>query len=282
MSGMNLTLLSGMDPKVPRAGLPGIEQRFVGPDGQRTSYLDAAGAGASAETILFIHGAGMSAQSWTEQLRGLRLHLRAVAIELPGHGASDPGPNLTLEGYADIAATLIETLGVGPVFVAGHSLGGGVALMIAARRPDLVKGLVLVSSCARLPQNNTGMDALLGYVPRPLRTMLLLSTAKRILFGLGAPGRAVQLALNDLRSCPPETVRSDIAASRAMDLEHAAQGVRVPALILCGTEDMLTPVALSQRLAELIPGSPEKLGTLIESDLANWKKLIADAKLIFD
>jgi 3-oxoadipate enol-lactonase len=229
---------------------------FVGPDSARISYLIGRSSGSKVrETLLLIHGSGMSARSWTEQLQSLGPAVRVVAIDLPGHGESTPTSEATVESYADAACRLLDALGTGSVFVAGHSLGGGVALALAARRPDRVKGLVLISSCAKLPQNNGALEAFLGFLPAQVRRLFVFSTAKKVLFPVGASRRAVRLTLKDLRSCPPETLRKDIAAAKAMDLEAAAHSLRVPAVILCGTRDKLTPVALSQRLSELIPGS---------------------------
>jgi 3-oxoadipate enol-lactonase len=230
---------------------------FVGPDSARISYLTGSSSqSGTTETVLLIHGSGMSAHSWTEQLRSLGRALRVIAIDLPGHGASDPTSEATVDNYADAARRLLDALGTaGPVFVAGHSLGGGVALALAALHPDRVKGLVLISSCAKLPQNNGAIEGFLGFLPPPVRRFFVFSTARKILFPVGASRRAVRLALKDLHSCPPETLRKDVAAAKAMDLEAAAHDLRVPALILCGTQDRLTPVALSQRLSELIPGS---------------------------
>jgi pimeloyl-ACP methyl ester carboxylesterase len=76
------------------------------------------------------------------------------------------------------------------MFVAGHSLGGSVALALAARRPELVKGLVLISSCAKTPQNSGTFKALLGALPVPFGRMLFSSTAKSFLFALGADNSA--------------------------------------------------------------------------------------------
>jgi pimeloyl-ACP methyl ester carboxylesterase len=119
----------------------------------------------------------------------------------------------------------------------------------------LVKGLLLVSSCARLPQNYNAFEGLFRVLPGPLRRFVLFASAKRLLFPAGAATGAVQLGLEYLRACPADTVRRDTAAAKAMDLEAAARALRMPVLILCGTRDMLTPLALSQRLHELIPGS---------------------------
>jgi 3-oxoadipate enol-lactonase len=231
-------------------------RRHVGESGSKISFLTARSPpGGAAQTILLIHGAGMSARSWTHQLRGLSASLQVLAMDLPGHGASDPIAESSLKSYTDAACTLLTTLGIGPVFVAGHSLGGSVALALAAHRPELVKGLILVSSCAKAPQHSGAFKALLGSLPSPVHRMMFFSTARSFLFALGAPNNAVQLALKDLRNCRPETVRKDMAAAQAMDLEEAAQRVRIPTLVLCGTSDMVTPLRLSEKLTQLIPGS---------------------------
>jgi fermentation-respiration switch protein FrsA (DUF1100 family) len=59
--------------------------------------------------------------------------------------------------------------------------------------------------------------------------------------------------MEELLTCRPETILRDVAAARAMDLQEIAQNLRVPTLILCGDRDKVTPLALSDRLNDLIP-----------------------------
>ncbi len=231
-----------------------VVRRSVGPDGERVSYL-AAGEAGVAPAILLIHGAGVSARSWTNQLQGLSHALRLFAIDLPGHGESDPIPEATVEGYADVARGLLDALGTGPVFVAGHSLGGAVVQALVARHAEAVKGLVLLSTCAKLPRSESSLGRFLWYFPGPIRKVVFFSMAKKILFGSGAPSGAVRLGMEEIRTCRPETILNDVAAATAMDLEEVARGLRVPTLILCGSQDKLTPPELSKRLHDLIPGS---------------------------
>lgn len=241
---------------VARFGEGDVVRRSVGSDGRRISYLAAGDARVGAgQTVLLIHGSAVSARSWTEQLRGLGQALGVLAIDLPGHGESDPIPDATVERYADACRCLLEALRTGPVFVAGHSLGGAVALALAARSAELVKGLVLLSTCAKLPEADSPWVGLLWYLPGPIRKLLFFSLAKKVLFAPGAPGRAVRLGMEEIRACRPETILKDVAAAKAMDLEEAAKALRLPTLILCGSRDKLTPPALSQQLHELIPGS---------------------------
>lgn len=147
-----------------------------GPRGKRRAYLAAGAApGPTAGTILLIHGTGVSARAWLHQLRGLGASLRVLAVDLPGHDESDPIAEPTVEGYAEGAHELLGVLGTGPVFVAGHSLGGAVAQALAARHPEAVRALVLVSTCAKLPESE-----------RPARLSWYLPGLHDALFSLAA------------------------------------------------------------------------------------------------
>jgi len=142
----------------------------------------------------------VSARSWTNQLQGPSHALRLFAIDLPGHGESDPIEDATVEGYADVARGLLNELGTGPVFVAGHSLGGAVVLALAARHAEVVKGLVLLSTCAKLPERDSSLGRLLWYLPGPMRKLVFFSMAKKILFGSGALSGAVRLGMEEIRT----------------------------------------------------------------------------------
>ena len=87
-----------------------------------------------------LHGWGRNRRDFVEVLDGLD----AVSVDLPGFGASPPPAGaIGASGYAGLMAVLVEELGGRPVLV-GHSFGGRVAAVLAAERPELVSGLVLV------------------------------------------------------------------------------------------------------------------------------------------
>lgn len=96
----------------------------------------------SAPAIVFVHGTRLSRSTWRAQVAGLSDAYRVVALDLPGHGSLVERP-FTLEGAADELARVIETATGGRAVVVGLSLGGYVAMDLAARRPELVRGLVL-------------------------------------------------------------------------------------------------------------------------------------------
>jgi pimeloyl-ACP methyl ester carboxylesterase len=226
---------------------------FVGPVGARTSYLRCRNPKRRDDTILLIHGAGMNARTWSSQLRGLSQEHDVIAVDLPGHGASPLPDEAGLAEYVDAANAVLKDRG-GPVMIAGHSLGGAVALALAAHKPDRVKGLMLISTCMKLSHANRRVDELLHALPMPLRKVLL-DASMHAMFGPGASGQAVQHGLQDLLACSPAAVDRDIEIARSMDLEDAARSLRIPVRLLCGSADSVTPVSASQHLVDVIPGA---------------------------
>ena len=215
----------------------------------RVSYLT---EGSGPRTALLIHGSGMSARSWVNQLNGRPPALRMIAVDLPGHGESDPIPAASVEDYAAIVGDVLVALECGPVVVVGHSLGGSIAIALAARRPALVRGLVLIASCVRLPLIDSVGERLVAYLPGPLRRLLFFSMARRVLFAPDAAAAAIATAMRDLRACRPETLAADVRVARAMDLTEPAAALDVPTLVLTGERDRLTTPALAERLSALI------------------------------
>lgn len=92
--------------------------------------------------IVFVHGTRLSRTMWRAQMDDLRDTYRVVALDLPGHGRL-ADRQFTVTSAADEVANAIETAAGGHAVVVGLSLGGYVAMDLAARRPELIRGLVL-------------------------------------------------------------------------------------------------------------------------------------------
>ena len=105
-------------------------------------------AGSSdAPAIVFVHGTRLCRTMWRAQLDDLADRFHVVAVDLPGHGLRAAEP-FTVEAAADAVADAIESAAGGRAVVVGLSLGGYVAMDLAARRPELVRGLVLSGATA--------------------------------------------------------------------------------------------------------------------------------------
>jgi pimeloyl-ACP methyl ester carboxylesterase len=96
---------------------------------------------------LFVHGLSGSAHNWTDLAGALRDRLAIDSIDLPGHGRSGPAPrkDYSLTAHARAVIAYLEQTDRGPVHLAGNSMGGAISLLVAARRPDLVRTLTLIS-----------------------------------------------------------------------------------------------------------------------------------------
>ena len=111
--------------------------------GRRVRYVD---IGSGAFGFVCVHGMGGCRQHFSQTLPSLARHGRAIALDLPGFGASQmPAGPITLELFADTAATLARDLGLERVVCVGHSMGGPIALRFATRHPRLTAGLILLA-----------------------------------------------------------------------------------------------------------------------------------------
>ncbi|HZZ97510.1 MAG TPA: alpha/beta hydrolase [Jatrophihabitantaceae bacterium] len=100
-----------------------------------------------AEPALFVHGLGGASINWTDFAALLRDRLAIEALDLPGFGRSGParGDDYTLDAHARTVIAYLEQSKRGPVHLVGNSMGGAICLIVAARRPDLVRTLTLIS-----------------------------------------------------------------------------------------------------------------------------------------
>ncbi len=103
----------------------------------------AQGAG---EPLVLLHGVGMQSAAWGPQLDALQHDYRVIAVDLPGHGASDPLPqDSALPEYVSWLHDVISPLGLGPVNLAGHSMGALIAAGYAVTHPDMTRRVALLN-----------------------------------------------------------------------------------------------------------------------------------------
>jgi len=146
--------------------LPGLEERVHERRGLRVRLF----SGGEGPPLLLVHGYGGSAWNFAElaeRLPGRRL----IVPDLPGHGDSSPLPAApSLAGFADVLAAICEEEGIAQVDLAGHSLGGVVALRLAERRPELVRRVVLFAAAGISSSTRIGeLLITLAGVIRPAR-----------------------------------------------------------------------------------------------------------------
>ena len=198
--------------------------------------------------LLLIHGAGGSHLSWPPHLRRLP-DLRVIAVDLPGHGRSG-GPGCTsIAAYRDKLRDFVDALGLSRFILAGHSMGGAIALDYARLFPERVAGLGLIGTSARLRVAPAILDG--------IRTDFAATTAQMMgwMVGSAFPASARRLALQRLRESNPDVLHGDFAACDVFDLRTEVQGLPLPALIIVGEEDQMTPPKFSESLHASLPNS---------------------------
>ena len=146
----------------------------------------ATGADRQRPTIVFLHGTRLTGASWATQLEALGGEYRCLAPDLPGHGSAATDV-FTIEGAASSVADLIEReTGGGRAILVGLSLGGYVAMAVAARWPDRVAGLVISGATAEpvgiRSMAYRGLATIFRVVPEPV-----LDRVNRWFFGWRFP-----------------------------------------------------------------------------------------------
>jgi pimeloyl-ACP methyl ester carboxylesterase len=194
--------------------------------------------------LIFIHGSGANGNVWLLQKKRFP---DADMPDLPGHPAGEVCTSV--EEYSDWLHEYIQAKGYTDVVLAGHSLGGGIALMHAVKYPSDLKGIILVGSGGRLRVLPLIIEAISGKLNDPQGWMKELveplyatvdeATLREIMPGMAAVGPAAQL--NDFRCCD----KFDI-------MEKVAQ-IKLPAHCIVGELDNMTPPKYSQYLVKSMP-----------------------------
>jgi pimeloyl-ACP methyl ester carboxylesterase len=195
-----------------------------------------------------IHGAGGSHQHWLYQVRDLP-QAASYAPDLPGHGRS-PGPGRdSIGAYGDWLLAFMDEAGLGQAVLVGHSMGGAIALDLALRWPDRVAGLGLVATGARL---RVAPAILEGLRQDPAETVGLITDWA---FGPEAPAEMARLGRRQMNQVDPGVLYGDFAACDAFDVTERLGEIEAPALVLCGTQDRLTPAKYATFLRDRIAGA---------------------------
>jgi len=206
--------------------------------------------GENSTAIILIHGAGGMHLHWPHNLRRINNH-RVYAPDLPGHGKSDGLGEQSIEKYANAIAAWMDDLGLHKAIVVGHSMGGAIAQQFALSFPAKVAGLVLVGTGAKLQVNQ---DLLLK-LSTPATTPTAIENIIKWSYAPGMDQKLLAKMQDQLLAVRSAVLYGDYLACNNFDLTDCIKAIRVPTLIICGEQDKMTPMYLSQQLQSLIPNT---------------------------
>lgn len=200
-------------------------------------------------SLCFIHGSGGDHTAWSGQIAAFRDRCNVVAVDLPGHGKSGGSGEETVEAYVAWVRNILAAFALPKPVLVGHSLGAAISLTLALNHGDEIAGIVPVGGGLRMPVNPAILSGLES-TPEPILQMAAqLAVAKR------NRERLSPLLLESLSGVAPRVMRGDFLACDRLDLTGTVGRIAVPTLVICGAEDKMTPPALSQAIAEQIPGA---------------------------
>lgn len=215
--------------------------------------------------VLFLHGWGLGQKAYKHSLkRVVELGVQVIAPALPGFGGTPdlPGEEFNLRGYSAWVAKFLDAIHVEePMFLLGHSFGGGVAIQTAHDHPDRVRFLVLINSIGGSAWSNEG-GVVKTMAQRPLwdwgihfpRDILPLRQITRVM-----PRLLEDVVPNELRN-PAAFVRvANLArsADHTTELEELKRR-KLPVVVLWGSSDTIIPKASFEALCAAI-GSPGEI-----------------------
>ena len=242
------------------AWLAGVKEHDLDAAGHRWRYYD----GGAGEPVVLVHGFAGMKENWLQLARELNSR-RVVMPDLPGWGESErrDGEDYRVEAQVERLAAFLDALSLERVDLVGHSMGGHIAGLFAARHPERVKTLTLVSAAGvRFEINDFGRRVLAGETPFNWNTREDFDAFMRELFTEPpfAPGRVrdVLVAQNRERHAfQKDLLRAMSREDQAFLLEGELARIRAPALVIWCDGDKLLDVSSVATIRRRLPSSKD-------------------------
>lgn len=210
-----------------------------------------------APELVFVNSLGTDLRIWDEVSERLAAHYRILCYDKRGHGLSDTPPgDYTLDDHLDDLEGLLNHVGFGRVSLVGVSIGGLIGQGLALRKPERLVGLVLCDTAPKVGDAdmwNARIETVLGKGP--------IAIADAVMERWFSEGFRRDRA-DDLAGWRNLFVRTDAAGYartcatlRDTDLSASIGAITTPTLVVAGSEDRSTPVALVRDCASAIPGA---------------------------
>lgn len=195
------------------------------------------------ENLVLLHGWGGKVESFRPIFEALKKDFRVTVIDFPAHGESDkPKSDWDVDDYASFTIKLLQELEVFPCHVVAHSFGGRVAIVMAAKQPELFKKLVMTGAA--------------GLLPRPTLKSRIRKSVYNVFMKLASQGLKDRLrdrfSSSDYKALSPDMKKTFVKVIN-QDLRPRLGQVKSPTLLIWGSNDQDTPLHYGQTMAEEIP-----------------------------
>lgn len=221
-------------------------------DRGRIGYLES-GSGESTP-IIFLHGVGSDKRVWMPQLEHFGQSRRAVVFDYPGYGESEFIAAATREDFAHAIFAAMDSLTIERAHICGLSLGGIIAMEMAAADPGRCQSLIIADSFAVHPDGQAIHDRSVA-ASRSMTMKELAEARTGLLLGSAATEALRAEVIDTMAAIDPAAYRLGAAAVWLADQRQRAASIDAPVLILVGEEDAITPPNLSEQLRQMIGGS---------------------------
>jgi 3-oxoadipate enol-lactonase len=202
--------------------------------------------------IAFFHGVGSDKSVWRPQLEYFGRERRTIAFDYPGYGDSDTAPDgTTRDDYAAAILSAMDELGIDRAHICGLSLGGVVAIAMHAAARERCASLIFADTFAVHPDGQAIYDRSLAATD--LRAMA--EARVDVLLAQPADPAVRSEVVETMARIDPAAYRIGAAAVWLADQRARAGEIEVPTLVICGTDDRVTPPTLSHELVQLISGA---------------------------
>ncbi len=198
--------------------------------------------------LILVHGAGSDHLTWPAELRRIAGR-RVLTMDLPGHGRSALPGRQSAMAYAESVRQLMVALSIPRAIIVGHSMGGAVALTMGVSMPEIVGGLVLIATGARLAVN----PQILNMVREDHEAVV--DMIMKWAWSSGADEKARRLGRKQMLSISPEVTYGDYVACDSFGIEEQLGSISAPTLVIGSTMDKMTPLHLSETLKNDIPNA---------------------------
>jgi pimeloyl-ACP methyl ester carboxylesterase len=259
-----------------------LETIAVTVDDGTTIHGVAAGSG---RPIVLLHGVTLSVNTWPYQIAALRKEFRVIALDARGHGLSKLlGPISGLDRMASDVAQVLSQLDVRDAIVVGHSMGGMMTQQMVLDFPDLARdriaGTILLSTAAAPGQGVPLAGSTRRLRPGAAGARVALPPGEvgyalaRLALGAKADPRHVAHTRNMTGGTHARTIAHVLPHVIGFDVRSRLKHYSVPALVITGSRDLLTPPRVGRELARRIPAAEFEVvpggGHMLMMERADW------------